>query len=145
MEHYHAEPAHQGLGNERIVRRARQSLGPIRCRERLGGLGYGSTSNAASGSPPKARISAAPPSSLATSSVEQFPQADPDDLRRRPVQEASLVEVRVLGHDREAVIRGVGPDDPVVRGLETARAHMRRPWKGRRYLRHEAAREILVQ
>jgi len=38
VEHYHVERAHQGLGNERITKGAAPSRGPIRCRERLGGI-----------------------------------------------------------------------------------------------------------
>ena len=37
VEHYHAERAHQGLGNERIQRAAR-AAGEVRCRARLGGI-----------------------------------------------------------------------------------------------------------
>jgi hypothetical protein len=36
--HYHAERAHQGLGNERIDGREATVHGEIQCRERLGGI-----------------------------------------------------------------------------------------------------------
>ena len=38
LDHYHAERAHQGLGNERIDERKIAAEGEIRCRERLGGI-----------------------------------------------------------------------------------------------------------
>ena len=38
VEHYHAERAHQGLGNERIEPAALVVEGEVRCRERLGGI-----------------------------------------------------------------------------------------------------------
>ena len=38
VEHYHAERAHQGLENGRITSRAPSVSGPIRCRERPGGI-----------------------------------------------------------------------------------------------------------
>jgi len=38
VEHYHAERAHQGLGNERIEVGAVAAVGEVRCRERLGGI-----------------------------------------------------------------------------------------------------------
>jgi hypothetical protein len=39
-EHYHLERNHQGLENQLIERRSRDSPGdgPVECRERLGGL-----------------------------------------------------------------------------------------------------------
>jgi putative transposase len=39
VDHYHEERPHQGLGNELIAPRAKASgTGPLKCRERLGGL-----------------------------------------------------------------------------------------------------------
>ena len=38
VEHYHAERAHQGLGNERIAKPDTRASGNIQCRERLGGI-----------------------------------------------------------------------------------------------------------
>lgn len=38
LEHYHAERAHQGIGNERIESSAASSGGSVECSERLGGL-----------------------------------------------------------------------------------------------------------
>ena len=39
MDHYHEERPHQGLGNEFIApKSAVRGPGPVRCRERLGGL-----------------------------------------------------------------------------------------------------------
>jgi hypothetical protein len=39
MDHYHEERPHQGLGNERIApKTALRGSGPLRCRERLGGV-----------------------------------------------------------------------------------------------------------
>jgi len=38
VEHYHTERAHQGLGNERIVRGAPMGTGKVECVERLGGI-----------------------------------------------------------------------------------------------------------
>jgi transposase InsO family protein len=38
VAHYHAERAHQGLGNERIDGREATAHGEIQCRERLGGI-----------------------------------------------------------------------------------------------------------
>ncbi len=38
LAHYHAERAHQGLGNERIACGAVAAVGEVRCRERLGGI-----------------------------------------------------------------------------------------------------------
>ena len=38
VEHYHAERAHQGLGNERIEGGAVAAVGEVRCRKRLGGI-----------------------------------------------------------------------------------------------------------
>jgi putative transposase len=39
MHHYHEERPHQGLGNELIARKTTViGTGPIKCRERLGGL-----------------------------------------------------------------------------------------------------------
>jgi putative transposase len=38
VEHYHTERAHQGLGNERVVRAAEVGSGDVECAERLGGI-----------------------------------------------------------------------------------------------------------
>ncbi len=38
ITHYHAERAHQGIGNERIEQRSEVGDGAVRCTERLGGL-----------------------------------------------------------------------------------------------------------
>jgi len=38
VEHYHTERAHQGLGNERVVRGAPMGTGEVQCMERLGGI-----------------------------------------------------------------------------------------------------------
>ena len=39
MDHYHEERPHQGLGNELIApKTALRGSGPLRCRERLGGV-----------------------------------------------------------------------------------------------------------
>jgi len=38
IAHYHAERAHQGLGNERIERAAHAGTGDVECTERLGGI-----------------------------------------------------------------------------------------------------------
>ena len=39
VEHYHGERAHQGIGNTRLDGRVEAAqLGPVRCRERLGGI-----------------------------------------------------------------------------------------------------------
>ena len=38
LDHYHAERAHQGLGNDRIENHKIKGKGEIRCRERLGGI-----------------------------------------------------------------------------------------------------------
>ena len=39
MDHYHEERPHQGLGNERIAPKTTSlGPGPVRCRERLGGV-----------------------------------------------------------------------------------------------------------
>jgi putative transposase len=39
MDHYHEERPHQGLGNELIASRSTLlGPGPVRCRERLGGV-----------------------------------------------------------------------------------------------------------
>jgi putative transposase len=38
VEHYHAERAHQGIGNERIERAVAVGDGEVVCDERLGGL-----------------------------------------------------------------------------------------------------------
>ncbi len=38
VDHYHAERAHQGLGNERIAKPDTRASGNIQCRERLGGI-----------------------------------------------------------------------------------------------------------
>ena len=38
LDHYHAERAHQGLGNDRIENHEATPEGEIRCRERLGGI-----------------------------------------------------------------------------------------------------------
>ncbi len=39
---------------------------------------------------------------------------EPDDLRRIAVDQAELVEIRVLGHDGKAVVRSVAPDGEIV-------------------------------
>jgi putative transposase len=39
VDHYHEERPHQGLGNERIAPTTTSiGTGPVRCRERLGGV-----------------------------------------------------------------------------------------------------------
>ena len=38
IDHYHAERAHQGLGNVRVVRGADMGTGDVECTERLGGI-----------------------------------------------------------------------------------------------------------
>ncbi len=38
LAHYHAERAHQGIGNERIQAADRLDSGEVRCSERLGGI-----------------------------------------------------------------------------------------------------------
>ncbi len=38
LAHYHAERAHQGLGNERIERTESTGTGDVECHERLGGI-----------------------------------------------------------------------------------------------------------
>ena len=38
LDHYHAERAHQGLGNDLIEKHEVTPEGEIRCRERLGGI-----------------------------------------------------------------------------------------------------------
>jgi transposase InsO family protein len=38
VAHYHAERAHQGIGNERIERAGPMGDGTVKCTERLGGL-----------------------------------------------------------------------------------------------------------
>ena len=38
LAHYHAERAHQGVGNERITGAAEAKVGEVRCTERLGGI-----------------------------------------------------------------------------------------------------------
>ncbi len=38
VEHYHTERAHQGLGNERVVRGVCMGTGAVECTERLGGI-----------------------------------------------------------------------------------------------------------
>jgi len=38
VEHYNTERPHQGIGNERLSGNSQLQLGPVRCRERLGGL-----------------------------------------------------------------------------------------------------------
>jgi hypothetical protein len=46
-------------------------------------------------------------------------EADPDDLRRRAVQNAQAMEVFVLGHEDEPVCRGVHPDLAVASSCES--------------------------
>ena len=38
VAHYHAERAHQGIGNERIERAGPMGDGTVKCTERLGGM-----------------------------------------------------------------------------------------------------------
>jgi len=74
-----------------------------------------------------------------------IPPTDPDDLRRSPVQEAHLLEVVVLRHDREPSVPRMDPDLAILRFGQPDVPDMRRPRKEVGQGHREPRREVLVE
>lgn len=67
-----------------------------------------------------------------------IPKCNPHDLRRVPEQEASLPKVRILRHDRLAILSGILPYHAVSRLSQAGVAHMNR---ARKQVRQRPAQE----
>lgn len=71
--------------------------------------------------------------------------SNPNDLGRRPKEKGAVVEVTVLAHDCESVLRCVVPDTSIVRGFEPHTANMNERDAEIGKAVAESMREILIE